>query len=330
MRRRTGALLGAVLAVLAGTVTVAGGHLATAAPARPAATSATAPDNRPNIILVLMDDFSLELLATMPQARRMQAVGATYRNAHVVDSLCCPSRAALFTGRAPHQTGVLTNTPNDSVHPIGGYKAFIHNGDAPTAFNVSLHRSGYTTGFVGKYLNGYEKYTNYEGRQFAPGTVPGWSEFEAILGGGYHQWGFWRTWLDETGRVRLRHEKRPPRSASVAELDRHYGTNVAADRAVGFLRRHRGEHAPYFLEVATYGPHAQVGRAYRDNPTFPPPSPTAPRGVTPPEATAVPGPARGSRSRTSRGTTTRAATTRPPTCVGTGRPGRHRSGAPTR
>ena len=55
---------------------------------------ATKPDQRPNIVMVLMDDFSLELLATMPQARRMQAEGATYRNAHVVDSLCCPSRAA--------------------------------------------------------------------------------------------------------------------------------------------------------------------------------------------------------------------------------------------
>ena len=78
-------------AVLAGTVTVGGDHLATAAPARPVKAAAAAVDDRPNIVLVLMDDFSLELLATMPEARRMQAAGATYRNAHVVDSLCCPS-----------------------------------------------------------------------------------------------------------------------------------------------------------------------------------------------------------------------------------------------
>ena len=71
--------------------------------ARQAAPAGSLPahaDKRPNIVLVLMDDFSLELLATMPEARRMRAAGATYRNAHVVDSLCCPSRASIFTGQA--------------------------------------------------------------------------------------------------------------------------------------------------------------------------------------------------------------------------------------
>ena len=86
-----------------------------------------------------MDDFSLELLATMPQARRMRADGATYRNAHVVDSLCCPSRASIFTGRPPHQTGVLTNVPNDSANPIGGYRAFTRNA-MPTSRSTSRCR----------------------------------------------------------------------------------------------------------------------------------------------------------------------------------------------
>ena len=134
MRRRAAALLGVGLLV---TVTVAGAYFATAASGHASSRRAvSASDARPDIVLVLMDDFSLELLATMPQARRMQASGATYRNAHVVDSLCCPSRSALFTGRAPHQTGVLTNTPNDPNDPIGGYRAFVRNGNADKAFNV--------------------------------------------------------------------------------------------------------------------------------------------------------------------------------------------------
>ena len=161
-------------------------HLATAASARsanaapagqPAAAKDAAKDanedKRPNIVLVLMDDFSLELLATMPQAQRMRATGATYRNAHVVDSLCCPSRASIFTGRPPHQTGVLTNIPNDPAHPIGGYRAFTRNGNAAKSFNVPLQKSGYATGFVGKYMNGYEMSTNYLGKHFAPAKVAG-------------------------------------------------------------------------------------------------------------------------------------------------------------
>src|ERR1700748_1923831 len=116
VRRRSGALLrsglpvagsvvvSALLAVLVA-VTVGGGHLAPAAGRTPAAR----PDHRPSIVLVLMDDASYDLLRTMPQARRMQADGATYLHTHVVDSLCCPSRAAIFTGQPPHLNGVHTN-----------------------------------------------------------------------------------------------------------------------------------------------------------------------------------------------------------------------------
>ncbi len=45
---------------------------------------------KPNIVFILMDDFSLELLATMPEAQRMKAEGAYYDHSYVVDSLCCP------------------------------------------------------------------------------------------------------------------------------------------------------------------------------------------------------------------------------------------------
>ena len=55
----------------------------------------------------------------------------------------------------------------------------------PKSFNVPLQKSGYATGFVGKYMNGYEMSTNYLGKHFAPAKVAGWDSFEAILGGGY-------------------------------------------------------------------------------------------------------------------------------------------------
>ena len=267
MRRRTAALVG--VALLATVVPVAGGHLATAASRRSPSTDSAAPDDRANIVMILMDDFSLELLATMPQALRMQDQGATYRNAHVVDSLCCPSRAAIFTGRPPHQTRVLTNTAHGSADPIGGYRAFVRHRNAEKTFNVALQRSGYATGFIGKYMNGYDMYTNYQGRHLAPAKVPGWDVLEAVLGGGYRGWGFWSTYLDERGIMRLRHTRMPERTASVAELDRGYATNFMADRAVDFLRSRRASDKPFFLEVAPYGPHAQMSRAYPDNPTFP-------------------------------------------------------------
>ena len=264
MRRRTVALLGVLLAAA---VTVGGSHLATAA-GRSSAVQVAHTDHRPNIVLVLMDDFSLELLATMPQAQRLRADGATYRNAHVVDSLCCPSRAAIFTGRPPHQTGVFTNTANDPEHPIGGYRAFVRNDNTSKAFNVALQKGGYTTGFIGKYMNGYSMYTNH-GENFAPAKIPGWDVFNAVLSGGYHEWGFRTTYLDKDGMVRMRHTRKPPRSAPAKVLDRAYATNVMSRYADTFLREHRDQKKPYFLEVATYGPHAQMQKAYPDNPPFP-------------------------------------------------------------
>src|SRR5690554_6245766 len=63
--------------------------------AAPPRTSLGAPAGRPNIVLVLMDDFSMDLLATMRSARRMARSGASYDH-FVVDSLCCVSRSSLM------------------------------------------------------------------------------------------------------------------------------------------------------------------------------------------------------------------------------------------
>ncbi len=314
MRRRTTVLVGAALVgpVLAGAVTSAVAHLATAASARsanaapagqPAAAKDAAKDadedKRPNIVLVLMDDFSLELLATMPQAQRMRAAGATYRNAHVVDSLCCPSRASIFTGRPPHQTGVLTNVPNDPADPIGGYRAFIRNGNAAKSFNVPLQKSGYATGFVGKYMNGYEMSTNYLGKHLAPAKIAGWDSFEAILRGGYHGWGFWSTWRDRTGMMRVRHTVKPPRTAP-----RRQARPPLRDQRR--LRTRRGLPAQASRRVEALLPRGRDLRSARPDDEGLPrqparsrrPSRTAPQRATRPAETAAPGAAAHSRCRT--------------------------------
>lgn len=268
MRRRLHAAPGVAIVVL---LLLGGMHLASASSGHSArGDQGQARDRRPNIVMVLMDDASLELLRTMPYARQMQRQGATYTNSHVVDSLCCPSRTSIFTGRPPHQTGVLTNTAQDPQDPIGGYAAFARHHNEERSFNVPLHRSGYTTAFIGKYINGYGLSKNAPGERLAPAEEPGWSEFGAVLGSGYPEWGFWSTRLDRrTGLNTLVHDAKPPADAPVSELDRHYATNVMSDRALDFLRRQRNAAEPYFLEVATYGPHAQMHRAYPGNPTFP-------------------------------------------------------------
>ncbi len=207
-----------------------------AASTTPTAQSAAAKQHRPDMVLILMDDFSLELLETMPEAKRLAREGASFENAFVIDSLCCPSRASIFTGQTPHQTGVLTNTPNDLDNPIGGYEAFAQYGNAERSFNVALENSGYTTGFVGKFLNRYEP-KNVDGELRPPPEVPGWTEPMMIMGGGYNGWGYQSVYRDADGELQLRSHPKPPLSAPVEERDRHYATNVAV-RPGG--RLHRG------------------------------------------------------------------------------------------
>ena len=78
---------------------------------------------QPNIVFVLTDDLSWDLVRHMPNVRRLQHQGMTFRQFLVSDSLCCSSRATILTGEFPHNTHVLGNTL-----PDGGYPAFRKHG----------------------------------------------------------------------------------------------------------------------------------------------------------------------------------------------------------
>ena len=70
-------------------------------------------------MFVLTDDLSSDLVPYMRQVQAMQREGTSFDRYVVTDSLCCPSRASILTGRYPHSTGVLTNMP-----PFGGFEVF--------------------------------------------------------------------------------------------------------------------------------------------------------------------------------------------------------------
>ena len=249
----------------------------TAAPDRttgPDRTSASAPKGggtprRPSIVLVVLDDFSMDLLDTMRSAETMRRRGASYENAFVVDSLCCVSRASLLTGQYPFQTGVLINTSNlpNRYGPLGGWTAYNEYGNAERSFPVRLQKAGYTTGLIGKFLNQYRP----EGR-VAPPTPKGWDEWRVLFASAYGGWNFQST-RRENGETVVVHHPAPPPEASDAEKDAAYAGTVTERMALDFIREHRDDKAPYFLEVAPYAPHALTAGmhpAYRDDPLFPP------------------------------------------------------------
>ncbi len=225
---------------------------------------------KPNIVVVLMDDFSMDLLPTLRHAGVMAREGASYDHAYVVDSLCCVSRTSLLTGQYPHQTGVLVNTPNtpNLVGPLGGYEAFTAYGNQERSVNVRLQRAGWTTGLVGKFLNGYFVGDGVE----LPEVQPGWSSWQPVFPDAYDGWDFTIGRSDAAADLTLEHVDAPPASASSAEKDAAYAGTVIADRAVEFVRANERRSAPYFLVVAPFGPHSRTRPEghYPDDPGFPP------------------------------------------------------------
>lgn len=273
---------------VAGAVTVlAAALVASVLPlAGPATTEVSAaearPAQRPNIVLVVLDDFSMDLLQTLRSARTMRARGASYPHSFVVDSLCCVSRASTFTGQYPHQTGVRTNVADlaNPEDPQGGWTAFAAKGNRDRTVAVRLQKAGYTTGYVGKYLNEYE----YRPGGPIPPVIPGWSDLRVVFGSAYDGWEFWSTRLED-GEYLMRAHPAPPPEASGLAKDTAYAGTVIDVEALDFITAHEDDRAPYFLQVAPYAPHSRVNPKphYEGDPFFPPafqdrPGPGQPAG----------------------------------------------------
>ncbi|MEU5882505.1 sulfatase [Spirillospora sp. NPDC047279] len=195
---------------------------------------------RPNIVFVLTDDLAPNLVPYMPQVKRMRGQGMTFADYFVTDSLCCPSRATILTGRYPHNTGVFTNQGRD-----GGYATFNARGNQRDTFATALQKTGYRTAMMGKYMNGYQP---------ADPVQPGWSEW-AVAGDGYRGYDYT---LNENGR-QVRYGSRPE----------DYMTDVLARKGTDFIRRSAAAGQPFMLEIATFAPHGPFTPAPRDKDAFP-------------------------------------------------------------
>ncbi len=205
-------------------------------------TTSKAPEistRRPNIVFILTDDLSLNLVNYMPHVLKMQKEGVTFANYFVTDSLCCPSRSSIFTGRFPHDTGVFRNTGND-----GGYLVFRDRGHEQATFAISLSAAAYRTAMLGKYLNGYLPAVHP--------AAPGWT-FWAVAGYGYPEFNYN---LRQEGKV-MNYGSKPA----------DYLTDVLSDLAVQFIKEKPGQ--PFLIEVATFAPHEPYTPAPRDADTFP-------------------------------------------------------------
>lgn len=225
--------------------------LLTAACAGPAQHSSD--HTRSNMIFVLTDDLSMNLLSYMPHVQALQKAGTTFSNYTVTDSLCCPSRSSIFSGKPPHDTGVFTNSA-----PDGGFAVFHGRGEEAETFATALQAVGYRTAMMGKYLNGYRPAQKLGGDQ--PYVPPGWTDWD-VAGNGYPEFNY-----NLNDNHQVRHYGNDPSD---------YLTDVLSAKGQDFIASSVNAHSPFFLEVATFAPHAPYTPAPRDAEAFP--GLTAPR-----------------------------------------------------
>jgi N-acetylglucosamine-6-sulfatase len=173
--------------------------------------------SRPNIVVLMLDDMPPmpELISRMPNVAALFGNGVTFTNYYGNDPLCCPGRAAFFTGQYSHHHHV---TSNDG-RPF----------DPSMTIATQLHGAGYYTMIAGKYLNGLKR--------FPDKTPIGWDR-TAIFTGGYYDYEMW---------VDGRHEKHGWRASD-------YSTDVVADKAMRMLGNAPADQ-PVFLELAPFAVH---------------------------------------------------------------------------
>jgi N-acetylglucosamine-6-sulfatase len=169
------------------------------------------------------DDQRAADMAAMPRTRALiGGRGVEFANSFVSLSECCPSRATFLTGQYAHNHGVRSIRP-----PFGGYRKL----DGAETLAVWLRRAGYSTGMIGKYLNGY-------GNGNPPRVPPGWTHFEGLLGRSTYR--FFDYTLNENGRLWSPGE---------------YQTDVITERSLAFIRRRSAAEAPFFLWANYVAPH---------------------------------------------------------------------------
>ncbi len=136
-------------------------------------------NKRPNIILLLTDDQRNDTLGCAghpvvqtPNIDKLAARGVRFENCFVTTSICAASRASIFTGLCERTHGYTFGKPA------------VAKNYTLASYPVLLRRSGYRTGFIGKFgckMENSEEMFDYRKAAPGPGYIkqPDGSEMES-------------------------------------------------------------------------------------------------------------------------------------------------------
>lgn len=185
----------------------------------------------PNVVLMVVDDATVEDINFMPAVQRLLVQeGTTFVRNYSPFPLCCPARATILTGQYPHNHDVLDNVP-----PIGGASALDDSRTLATYLT-----DDYDTALIGKYLNGYE----------GLGVPPGWGTWRVPIQRSVYDY------LDQVVSV----------DGTTKTFNNVYSTTHYTDMARTFIRN---ANRPYFAFVSWVAPHGGTPRESRSDPPSP-------------------------------------------------------------
>jgi len=190
--------------------------------AAPPHATATTPASKPNVVLILVDDFGYECVAAnggtsyrTPQLDKLAAGGVRFEHCYV-QPLCTPTRVQLMTG----------------IYNVRNYDDFGEIDPSAVTFANLFQQAGYKTGIAGKWQLGRQP------------ELPG-------------KLGFDEHCLWQHTRRPSRY-KNPGLEINGKEVDftgGEYGPDVVNDWALQFVERHREEpFLLYYPMMLTHGP----------------------------------------------------------------------------
>ena len=214
-----------VLAGIGGFILIAVALLVTRGPGA----GSSGPAAKPNVVMILTDDQTLEALRVMSNVKSLiEANGAAFDHYYASFPNCCPSRATYYTGQLAHNNGV-----RDNVAPNGGARKLA----AADTLPVWMQSAGYYTAHIGKYLN-----TWGDNGDIAP--PPGWTHWFGLIDPTtYHYFNY---------------------DVSVDGVKRHYGsedkdysTDILGAEVVSTIATATQSGKPFFLSFTPLAPHVQ-------------------------------------------------------------------------
>lgn len=217
-----------------------------------------AQEERPNILVILCDDLgyadvgfngSPDILTPELDALANESIVCT--SAYVAHPFCGPSRAALLTGRYPHNIGTPFNLRGNSSAVDADDMGVPVNA---TYMSKALQEAGYYTGIVGKWHLG-------SAPKFHPNRR-GFDDFYGFLGGGhdYFPEQYQATYVKQRKDVKkdIRDYILPLEHNGKEVKESEYLTDAFSREAIRFAKDAKAKKKPFFMYLSYNAPHVPL------------------------------------------------------------------------